>query len=71
MTTTTLTSHLVYTPSPNQGAIAIACLVATLLCWVGLSLSGARLIKKNFLFAISDYGHPISTSTSRLALPKR
>jgi len=31
-------------------------LVATFLCWVGLS--GAKLIRKKFLLKISDYGHP-------------
>ena len=46
-------------PSPNHGTIA--CLVATLLCWMGLS--GARLIRKNFLLAISDYGHPTNTNS--------
>ena len=48
-------------PSPNHGTIA--CLVATFLCWVGLS--GAKLIRKNFLLKISDYGHPTERGRER------
>ena len=41
--------------SLNHGTIA--CLVATFSCWVGLS--GAKLIRKIFLLAISDYGQSL------------